>query len=268
MKNGLNNTSNSYNRVLTVALLLLPLLLSACGGLSSKDQDQRRRIAEDNFKLGLNYMKQGKFDWAVEKFLKSIDAQSDYAPAHSALAITYENLGQYDDADDHYQSAIDHEPNDGALKNNYGVFLCKHRRFDEALENFMGAVKSPRYRTPELAYENAGTCARLANNMEQAEIYLRQALQINPRLPKSLFNMLEVMVSKENWMSSRAYLQRLGGVSAHNSRSLWLGIKIERKLGDTAASRNYAKRLQTEFPDSLEFKELIDSMRKRQKGQS
>jgi type IV pilus assembly protein PilF len=48
-------------------------------------------------------------------------------------------------------------------------------------------------------------------------------------------------------------VHRLGAPSA---QSVWLGLRIERKLGDREAETRYGKQLRREFQDSREFQLL------------
>ncbi|MCG8324683.1 MAG: type IV pilus biogenesis/stability protein PilW, partial [Thiotrichales bacterium] len=60
-------------------------------------------------------------------------------------------------------------------------------------------------------------------------------------------------------LSARGYLQRYTGSNSHNAGSLWLGIQIERALGDRDAEASYALLLRNNFPDSREARLLRES---------
>lgn len=243
--------------------LLFLYLLQGCSAIESikASEEKDHRIAKTHVELGVGYIKQGKFDVALEKLKKAVDAEPGYAPGHSAIAIVYERLEKYDLADYHYQEAISLSPEDGGLYNNYGVFLCGQKRYTEAEENFMKAINTPRYPTPELAYENAGACERQAPqyDIEKAEKYLSKALDRNPRLPLALINMAHIRFEQNNFLSARGFIQRYESVSRHTADSLWLGVLVERKLKNKDAMQDYAKQLQTDFPKSEQFKMLLDS---------
>jgi type IV pilus assembly protein PilF len=49
---------------------------------------------------------------------------------------------------------------------------------------------------------------------------------------------------------ARDIVQRYLAVNAPTSEVLWLGFRAERKLGDTVAAAGYARRVQSEFPNS------------------
>jgi len=248
-------------KILFIIFMVLISILQGCSSIEAyKEQESKnQRIAETHVELGIGYYKQGKMDYALQNIQKAIDAKPDYASAHSAIALVYEQMQKFDEADDHFREAISLSPEDGGLYNNYGVFLCNQKRYKEADKYYLKAIATPQYPTPELAYENAGSCARQAQEYEKAENYLTEALKRNPKLPVSLINMAEVKFEKNNFLSSRAFLQRFEAVSPHNAATLWLGVRIERKLGNKNAESNYAKQLQTDFPKSEQFKLLLNS---------
>ncbi|NOZ51782.1 MAG: type IV pilus biogenesis/stability protein PilW [Gammaproteobacteria bacterium] len=235
-------------------------LLVSCASME-KSRQKNLRIAETHVQLGVGYFKQGKIDGALEKLKKALKAMPDYGPAHSTIALVYEQMEKLELAEEHYMTAMDLLPNDGGIQNNYGVFLCKQKKLQQAERYFLKAIRSPRYATPELAYENAGTCAWRIPDLEKAERYLRAALKYNPKLAISLFYMAKISFAQQNYLTSRAYIQRFEAVSPHNANSLWLGVRIERQLGDKTAEFSYAKQLQSKFPDSEEFKLLLNPTR-------
>ena len=134
------------------------------------------------------------------------------------------------------------------------------------VDYFVKAAKVPRYPTPAQALENAGACARQIPDFDLAERYLRQALSINPKLAVALYEMAQISFAKNKHLTVRAYLQRYEEVASHTPQSLWLGILTERKLGDQQAAARYAKLLQTQFPDSTEFQQLLDQSEQQRAG--
>ena len=248
-------------QLLSSAGILLALLLEGCSAIESMkaSEEKSERIAKTHVELGVGYLKQGKYKVALEKLKTAIEAEPGYSPGHSAIAIVYERLEHYDKADDHYLEAISLSPEDGGLYNNYGVFLCGQGKYLEAEEYFLKAVSTPRYKTPELAYENAGACVRKVPKLKEAEEYLEKALKINPKLPLALVNMAHIRFKQSNFLSTRGFLQRYEAVSQHSADSLWLGVLVERKLGNKSEAQRYAKLLQSNYPKSNEFKLLLNS---------
>jgi len=243
----------------SVILLPVVIFLNACA-ITPENQGESRdtKIAETNLHLGMGYMEQGKLNDALEKLLKAEDAQPGNAEVHSALALVYDQLQEYDKADHHYRRAINLNSEEGGNYNNYGAFLCRRGKYQQADKYFNKAIGTLHYKTPERALENAGVCAAKIPDLEKAEEYLRKALSMNDKLPLALAEMADLMFKKQNYLSTRAYLQRFGEVSKPTAQSLWLGIRTERKLGDKEAEANYANLLRSQYPDSLEFKRWLE----------
>ena len=243
--------------------LVILIFLQGCSAIESIRESEERdhRIAKTHVDLGIGYLKQGKYDVALEKLKKAVEAEPSYAPGHSAIAIVYERLEEYELADEHYREAISLDSENGGLYNNYGVFLCGQKKYEKAEEYFLKAIATPRYPTPELAYENLGVCERKSPSYDiaKAEEYLKNALDKNPKLPNALLNMAFIRFEQGNYLSTRGFLQRYASVSRHTAESLWLGVQTERKLKNKEAMQEYAKQLQTDFPKSEQFKLLLNS---------
>lgn len=249
--------------VLLVVVLAVGMLVSACSTTGRQSdalkatEDRPETLAETHVQLGIGYMQQGKLDIALGKLQRALDLDPNLASAHNAIAVLYVHLGRLDTAEEHYERAVALAPQDSAAHNNFGTFLCGRRnQLDKAEQEFLKALENPLYDTPELAYENAGLCAQRKPDLVKAEQYFRKALELNPRLPVSLYQMALISFEDGRHLPARAYLQRYSEVASHNSQSLWLGIRIERVLGDKNAVASYALSLRGNFPDSEEAKLL------------
>ena len=254
------------NAMVKIAIIgCLVLLLSACASLGEVG-DVERRASTTNVQLAIGYLKKGNLDIAEEKVKRALDLNWKNPDAHTAAAFVYDALLKPDLAEKHFKYAIEFAPENGASYNNYGTFLCKQQRWKESVEYFVKAAQTPRYPTPAYALENAGACALQIPDPNLAESYLRQALKSNPKLPTALLEMAKISFSKNKDLSVRAYLQRYEEVAQHTPQSLWLGIQSERRLGNQQAVSRYAKLLQTQFPDSSEFKRLLQQEEQQRAG--
>ncbi len=223
------------------------------------EQPQVKRLAALNTQLGIGYLREGRNELAFRKLSKALEIQPDYSGAHNAIALLYEKLGQDERARKHFQAAIEYAPQDSGSRNNYGGFLCRRGHVDEALEQFEAAVGNPLYSAPSNALTNAGLCLYRAKRPEESETYLRRALRQNPSQVSALLAMSELSIASGRELSARAYLQRFLENGKHNSQSLWLGVRIERKLGDLNAASSYALLLKANYPDAPETQLLLES---------
>jgi len=237
-------------------------LISACGqNVQDNTYIPSDGAAKINLQLGVEYMRRGKHDIALNKFQKALRLDSNYADAHNAIAVLYERLGIDEQAKQHYQKALILKPKGSDVHNNYGQFLCRHKQFHEADKHFLMALENPVYRTPEIPYTNAGLCALRAHNSTQAETYFRQALQKNPKFPRALFRMAELSYEQKYYTQAYEYLQRYIEIAKHTPQTLWLGIRIERALNNRSTAASYALLLQRNFPDASET-QLLNQLEK------
>jgi len=243
-----------------LAVVIVTLLVTGCSSNSKRlEHESSHRLAETQVRLGMGYMQKGDLDIALGKLKSAVATADDYAPAHNAIAILYIQLGQIDKADEHYKKALKvAEDDSGVVHNNYGAFLCNQQRYDEAFQHFIKATEQPLYKTPALAYENAGLCAMRAKNLPQAEDSFRKALEINGKLTVSLLNMARLALDNQRYLQGRAYIQRYEEVASHNPSTLQLAIKIEQGLNSESRVKHYKDMLKNRFPDSEQAGQLTE----------
>jgi type IV pilus assembly protein PilF len=140
------------------------------------------------------------------------------------------------------------------------VFLCgKRSRNEEALRLFDRAIAIPLSRKAAnraMLNTNAGTCAKYTDPA-RAEEYLRRALAEDPRFPDALLQMGEVSLERGKALQARGFVERYLDVAKASPAILWLGVRVERALGDNAAGRRYGDRLVKEFPEAGETRQFL-----------
>jgi type IV pilus assembly protein PilF len=112
-----------------------------------------------------------------------------------------------------------------------------------------------------VALLNAGNCELSAGDIKGAEENFRKALAVRPRFGEALFQMAELEYRQTEYMSARAFLARYMEVGRTSPATLWLGVRIERGLGNQAQAQHYAQRLKSEYPSADQTKELLESER-------
>ena len=239
-------------------LLLSLILLSGCSSNQSVDADAKtdaRKAAESNTQLGLEYMNRGQLEVAMGKLKKAVKDDPGYAPAHTVLAVLYERLGEIQLAGKSYQKAVQADPTSGDVNNNYGVYLCKTGKEQQAIPYLLKALDDPFYSTPAVALANAGSCAMNNDELADADTYLRNALKYDPQFPDALLSMANLKFRQNNNLGARAFLQRYEAVAPQTPESLFLGYEIETALRDNKTARQYLSLLNSQFPESKEAEE-------------
>lgn len=236
-----------------ILLFSVLILVSACASQQSDDpyeKSQNRKAAESNTSLGLEYMNRGQYEVALGKLKKAVKADPGYAPGQTVIAVLYERIGEMDLAGKHYRKAYEADPSNGDVNNNYGTYLCKTGKEDKAIEHFLAALDDPFYSSPSVALTNAGSCALGKGDLVAANDYLRRALKIEPEFPDALMTMVRLNYEQQNYLKSRAFMQRYEAIASHDAASLLLGYKIETASDDTKAASKYKRTLEATFPKS------------------
>lgn len=214
------------------------------------------RAANFNTSLAVAYLKQDDVVAARDKIEKALVQNPKDPLVQSTAGLVYDRLNETDKADKYFYAALRLAPNDPDMQNNYAVFECRHGKAEKGIKLFEQAAKNPAYTTPESAYSNAGVCARNAGNIERAEDLFRKALNIRGDYPDALLQMADVSLQRDAALAARAFLERYLVLTAPSPDVLMLGVRIERKLGDREAELRYAARINHDFPDSDQAREL------------
>ncbi|SEO43078.1 type IV pilus biogenesis/stability protein PilW [Aquisalimonas asiatica] len=238
-------------RLLRASLVLVVLVAVGCAS-----GQQGREASRINTQLGVNYMQQGNLSQANESLDKALEQDRRNPEAHAAKAVLAERLGEYDDADHHYRRSLRLDDDQSSVRNNYGRFLCSQGRYDDAEEQFQYAIDDSLYQRRHVALANAGLCAMRDGREEEAEEYLRRALQHESRFAPALRHLAELRYDNGDYLSARGYYQRLMEQQSQNAATLWLGVRIENALDNKDEAASYALRLRSDYPDSEEAQAL------------
>lgn len=237
-------------------------LLTACAtdkgpvGVGSNARNVVQDRARAHTDLGAAYLQQNKLEIALDEFNQAVEIMPSYAMAYNGLAMVRSALGQDEEAELNFKKAIDLDPSISESHNNYGTFLCSRGRYDESIKQFLDAVSNPLYTTPNLAYANAGICAERNNDLEGAERYLNKALSIQPLTHSAAHKLAEIKFKRGDVVAAKKILQN-ALVASPNAEILWLGVRIERVLGDRNNEASYALELRRRFPNSKETQLLL-----------
>jgi type IV pilus assembly protein PilF len=254
-------------KVLVCVFIAISLLACSTSAERKRDKANTTRAATAYTQLGIEYLREGRYELSLDKLQKALEIDSDFALAHGSIAILYEKVGDDKRAEKHYKKALRLNPDDSGGHNNYGQFLCFQGRYKEANEEFMVAAGNRFYATPAVPLTNAGLCAKRIPDMPLAEQYFRQALQLNEKFAPALYQMALFKFEQGAFLSARAYLQRFQEVTKHNPESLWLAVRTEFALKDESTSGHYAVILRENFPKSEQAILLLEWENERRPGQ-
>ncbi|HWK74084.1 MAG TPA: type IV pilus biogenesis/stability protein PilW [Povalibacter sp.] len=242
---------------------LLSCAVAACTTTSTQPLSvpQPNRASDINLELGVDYFRKGNLKAAKEKLDRAVEQNPRNARAHAASGLLYDTLNDPKKSDSHFVKALDLDPQNPEILNNYAVILCKRGKAEQGEKYFVRAASNPLYKTPEVAYLNAGNCARGAGDLKNAEGHFRKALSVSPRFARALYEMADLEYQQNNYLSARGFLERYLETGRTDSTTLWLALRIEQGLGNAAGASSYAQRLKSEYPSAAETQELLKSER-------
>jgi len=246
--------------LMVVAGLLALLLVEPV--VAQQGIDPKLDAARINVRLGLEYLRQGQTAIAREKIEKALQQYPRDVGVQMGAGLLYEQLQDPKRAEQHYRQVLKIDSRNPEGQNALGAFLCRNGEPRKGEEVFLQAARNPLYRTPEVAYTNAGVCARRAGRLEQAEEYLRLALVQRATYAEALVQMAGVSFDRDNHMQARAFLQRYLSVAPVTADALLLGYQVEIALGDTVAAGDYADQLRSLHPNSPETRVVEEFARK------
>ena len=212
-----------------------------------------------NAQLAVAYLQQGDIAVAQEKIDRALTQNPRDAAVQLSAALVYERLQQPARAAGFYAAAFKIQPHNPDLLNSYAVFECRSGHFAQGQKLFEQAARNAAYTTPEVAFANAGVCARSAGNLVRAEELFRKALDLRPDFPDALLQLADLSFTRGAGLPARGLLERYFQVAPPTPDALSLGLRIERALGDRGAAARYAGQLQHDFPDSEQARQLRSS---------
>jgi len=217
--------------------------------------DPRNRARLHTELAGL-YYKRGNMAVALEELRTATSADPTYAPAYSMFGLVYMELKENRLAQENFAHGLSISPNDPDINHNYGWFLCQTDREADSIAYFLKAIRNPLYPTPWRSYTAAGICSLRIDKVVDAEKFFQRALALEPNDPSALLQMGQIRYRQGNMEEARRYALRYNRLVPPTAESLWLAVRVERKLGNSTAEAGYANQLRRRFPASREYQRL------------
>jgi len=249
--------------------VLVGLLVAALGVLSgcastpgqgpledlktSSDQTDADKRARVRMELAAGYFSRGQATTALDEVKLALAARPDLPEAFNLRGLIYASMGEPRLAEESFRRALQLAPRDADVMNNYAWFLCQAGRLAESDVLFRQALAQPQYRDTVRTLMAQGICLARAQRWPEAEAALSRAYELDPGNPVSGFHLSDFLFRKGEYERARFYIRRVNQRGEFASpQSLWLAVRVERRLGDVAAMRLWGQQLQERFPQSSE----------------
>lgn len=220
--------------------------------ITDSDESAQRKRARIRVELALGYFEQGKTTIALDEIKQAIAVDPSYSDAFSLRGLIYMRLNEYAVAEESFNKALSLQPRDSNVLHNMGWLKCQEGRYPQSLQFFNRALENPLYGERAKTYMAQGLCQIKAGQLSEAEASLLKSYEYDAANPVTGFNLASVLYQKKDDIRAQFYIRRLNNTQLANAETLWLGVKIERRLANTEAMNQLATQLAKRFPQSPE----------------
>lgn len=221
--------------------------------ITESDEPEARKRARIRLELAASYFGQGQTTVALDEIKLSLAADPTYAAAYTLRGLVYSRMNQIPLAEESFRRAQQLNPLDPDVLHHYGLFACDQGRYVQAIDLFQQALNSPVYGGQAKTLMAKGVCQVRAGQFAEAESSLARAYELEAGNPITAYNLAALQYRRGENEKAQFTIRRLNNSDLANAETLWLGIKVERRVGNTEAMRQLAQQLGRRYPDSREW---------------
>jgi type IV pilus assembly protein PilF len=231
------------------------LASGASGGeiVTDSDEPETRKRARIRLELAVGYFEQGQTTIALDELKQSIAADPTYAEAYSLRGLIYMRLNDFRFSEESFKKALTISPRDSNILHNLGWLYCQQAKYPDAQQIFTQALANPQYGERAKTFRAQGLCQVRAGQLAEGEQSLLKSYEFDASNPVTAYNLATVLFQRGDFVRAQFYVRRLNNSELANAESLWLGIKVERRMENRDAMLQLAAQLVKRFPKSREF---------------
>jgi len=227
---------------------------SAADIVTASDETDTQKRARVRLELAVGYFEQGKTEAALDNLKQALAIDPSYADAYNMRGLVYMRLDDNRAAEDSFRRAASLNPRDPDTQHNLGWLLCQQGRYDEAQRAYKVALSNPMYGGRAKTLMAEGVCYVRAGNYAEAEKSLSRAYELDPGNPVTMYNYANLLYRRGENTRAQFVIRQLNNSELANAESLWLGVKVERRMQDGLAMRQLGEQLHKRFASSREAK--------------
>lgn len=216
-----------------------------------------RLRAKAHTELGLAYLDAKRISQALDEAKVAIGIDSSYPLAYNLMGLVYMEIKENRSADEAFRQALNLATADPEISYNYGWFLCQTGRRKQSMPHFRAAYMNPHFAGAAVAQASAGLCADQNGDAKLAEQLFSDALVKEPANPRALFLYADFLFRQGRFAEARVRLSEMHRRGDATAKSVWLALKVARRLGDRQDEARYSSMLRQRYPDSTEHEMLI-----------
>ena len=221
----------------------------------SAAETEAHRLAHTRLQLAALHFEEGRAEVALGELAQALQVYPGYVDAYNLKGWIHLSQQDFKGANESFSRALALRPGDGGTLYNLGWVQCQQKQYEQADRNFDASLAAPRVSGQSVARTllAKGVCLRDAGKLDAALKALETANEIEPGNPTVAYNFASILHALGQSERARFYVRRVNNGQWASAPSLWLGIQVERRLGDRVVVRQLADQLHKRFPDSKEW---------------
>lgn len=218
-------------------------------------ETELQRLASTRLQLAALHFEQGRAEVALGEVAQALQAYPGYVDALNLRGWIALSMQDYESANSSFLQALALRPDDSETLYNLAWLQCQQKQYAKADESFQSALngKFSRNQPQARTWVARGMCLQQAGKVEPAWRAFEKAYEIEPGNPLVAYNFAASLFAQGHTERARFYAQRLNAGPRPTAESLWLGIRVERAMGDAVSVRQLADQLHKRFPKSKEW---------------
>jgi type IV pilus assembly protein PilF len=221
--------------------------------VTDSDDSSDRKRARIHVELAAGYFDQGKTNFALDEIKLAIVADSTFSDAYSLRGLVYMHLNDFAFAEESFNKALSVKHNDANVLHNLGWMKCQQGLFTQALVYFSKALSDPQYLARAKTLMAQGLCQVRSGQLKDAEASLLKSYEYDAGNPVTGYNLANLLYQGKEFARAQFYIRRINNSELANAETLWLGIKVEKQLGNPDAVAQLASQLEKRFAQSKEM---------------
>lgn len=220
--------------------------------VTDSDETELRKRARIRVELAVSYFEEGQTTIALDEIKQALVTDPNYPEAFNLRGLIYMRLNDSRQAEDSFRRALLLRPADPNVLHNFGWLACQQARYAEATQMFSQALANPQYGERPKTLMTLGLCQLRAGQTAEAEASLTLSYELDAGNPITGYNLATLMYQRSEFARAQFYVRRINNSALANAESLWLGIKVERRLNNADATEQLATQLRKRFGQSRE----------------
>ncbi|WP_394787494.1 type IV pilus biogenesis/stability protein PilW [Rhodoferax sp.] len=221
--------------------------------LTESDEPEARKRARTRMQLAVAYFEQGQTTVSLDELKQALVIDPSFSDAYNLRGLIYMRLNDMRLAEDSFRRALALNPREANTLHNYGWLMCQQARYPESIQMFEQALANPTYGGRSKTFMAEGLCQQRAGLLPEAERNLARSYELDAGNPITGYNLATLLFQRGEWLRAQFYIRRLNNSELANAESLWLGIKVERRMENREAMLQLVDQLKKRFGQSREL---------------